>query len=157
VNAAGVITLRKARASELEALSALCLRSKAWWGYDRAFMEACRAELTLREDDLRRSALQVAERNGAIVGVAQVSTDGVTAHLDKLFVEPAQMGIGAGRALFEWAKRIAEESDAAALEIDSDPGAAEFYRRMGARDDGIVPSGSIAGRFLPRLVLDLRA
>jgi GNAT superfamily N-acetyltransferase len=155
VNVGGVITLRSARANELDALSALCMRSKSTWGYDRAFIEACRAELTLREDDLRRSAVQVAEHDGAIVGVAQVSTDGATAYLDKLFIEPAQMGTGAGRLLFEWAKRTAEERGAATLVIESDPGAAEFYRRMGAHDDGVVPSGSIAGRSLPRLVLNL--
>jgi GNAT superfamily N-acetyltransferase len=120
-------------------------------------MEACRAELTLREEDLRRSAVQVAERDSAIVGVAQVSIDDATADLEKLFIEPAEMGAGAGRALFEWAKRTAQECGAAALVIESDPGAAEFYRRMGARDDGVVPSGSIPGRFLPRLVVDLRA
>ena len=30
---------------ECETLSALCLRSKAHWGYDSAFMEAVREEL----------------------------------------------------------------------------------------------------------------
>ena len=39
--------LRAARVEELDALSTLCLRSKAVWGYDKEFMNACRAELTL--------------------------------------------------------------------------------------------------------------
>jgi hypothetical protein len=37
--------IRPAQADEVEALTALALRSKAHWGYDDAFMEACRAEL----------------------------------------------------------------------------------------------------------------
>ena len=40
--------------------------------------------------------------------------------------------------------------------IDADPGAADFYRRMGAVDDGVIASTVIPGRFLPRLKLELR-
>jgi hypothetical protein len=36
------LTIRKATPEELPNLSELCLRSKAVWGYDQAFMEACR-------------------------------------------------------------------------------------------------------------------
>jgi N-acetylglutamate synthase-like GNAT family acetyltransferase len=152
-----VVTLRAARASELAALSELCLRSKAVWGYDRAFMQACRAELTLHDHDLRNSSVQVAERDGAILGVAQVSSEGATAYLEKLFVEPTMMRSGAGRTLFDWAKRTAEIQGAVTLVIEADPDAAAFYRRMGARDDGMASSGSVPGRLLPRLVLDLCA
>jgi len=39
--------------------------------------------------------------------------------------------------------------------IESDPGAAPFYRRMGAVDDGVATSASIPGRTIPRLKLTL--
>ena len=39
--------IRPARSGEAKALSDLALRSKAHWGYDAAFMAACRAELTV--------------------------------------------------------------------------------------------------------------
>jgi len=150
-----MLILRAPRADELEALTELCLRSKAVWGYDRVFMEACRDELTLTQEDLRETKLQIAERDGAIVGVAQISADGTIAHLEKLFVEPGQLRGGAGRTLFDWAKATAATLGARHLVIEADPDAAPFYRRMGARDDGTVPSGSIPGRVLPRLVLTL--
>jgi hypothetical protein len=41
------------------------------------------------------------------------------------------------------------------MTIDADPGAVPFYERMGAVPAGLVPSGSIPGRFLPRLVVAL--
>src|SRR5262245_25478142 len=41
------------------------------------------------------------------------------------------------------------------LLIESDTDAAPFYRRMGARDVGVVASGSIPGRLLPRLAYEL--
>ncbi len=150
-----MLILRSARPGELDALTDLCLRSKAVWGYDRAFMDACRAELTLTQEDLRETKLQVAERDGAVVGVAQVSVEGATAYLEKLFVEPGQLRGGAGRTLFAWAKTTATRLGATHLVIEADPDAAPFYRRMGARDDGTAPSGSIPGRELPRFVLKL--
>ena len=151
-----MLRLRAPQLQELDALTALCLRSKAVWGYDAAFMRACRAELTLTPRDLETSRLQVAEANGVIAGLAQVTLDDDGAHLEKLFVEPAVMRSGAGRQLFAWATLVARELGATVLVIDSDPGAAAFYRRMGAVDAGVVASGSIPGRFLPRLVLTLR-
>ncbi len=147
--------LREPRASELTALSDLCMRSKAVWGYDDAFMQACRAELTLTQEDMSASRLQVGEADDVIVGVAQVSAAGDVAYLEKLFVEPDRLRSGAGRALFAWAVRTAKDMGADRLVIEADPGAAAFYRRMGARDDGVAPSASIPGRTLPRLVLDL--
>lgn len=147
--------IRAARIDELKRLSELCLRSKAVWGYDKAFMDACRAELTLTERDLRDSEMRVAEKDGEIVGVAQISLEGEVAHLEKLFIEPAAMRSGAGRALFAWCKTAARAKGASTMIIEADPDAAAFYRRMGARDDGRAPSGSIPGRFLPRLRLTL--
>lgn len=147
--------IRRVHAHELEALSGLCLRSKAVWGYDRAFMDACRAELTLTFADLDETEIRVAERDGAVVGVAQISIDGNEAQLEKLFVEPGLLRSGAGRALFAWASDEARKHGARVLVIDADPDAAPFYRKLGARDDGVVPSGSIPGRFLPRLKFDL--
>jgi hypothetical protein len=38
------LTIRAPRADELSRLSDLCFRSKAVWGYDAAFTEACRDE-----------------------------------------------------------------------------------------------------------------
>jgi GNAT superfamily N-acetyltransferase len=147
--------LRAPRIDELDALSGLCMRSKAVWGYDSAFMEACRSELTLTPDELHSSHLQVAERDGAVVGVVQISVSSGLADLEKLFVEPLALRSGAGRALFAWATQSAKDQGATVLRIDADPGAADFYRRMGARDDGVAASGSIPGRMLPRFKLEL--
>jgi GNAT superfamily N-acetyltransferase len=149
------LCLRRARVEELAALSELCLRSKAVWGYDTAFLESCRAELALTARDLDGSHVQVAEKVGSIVGIAQVSIMGAEASLDKLFIEPSVLRSGAGRRLFAWCAEVARENGARVLRIEADPGAAEFYRRMGAKDAGITPSGSIPGRMLPLLKLDL--
>ncbi|MGI5472915.1 hypothetical protein [Streptomyces sp. CA-132043] len=41
------VLIRPAFATEAETLSDLALRSKAHWGYDTAFLGACRDELTV--------------------------------------------------------------------------------------------------------------
>lgn len=149
------LLIRAPDVEELPALSELCMRSKAVWGYDAAFMEACRGELSFDPRDLASSLIAVAARGGSVVGIAQVRMSGDGADLVKLFVEPAAMRGGVGQALFAWAADAARASGAARMTIEADPGAAPFYRRLGALDAGVVPSGSIAGRMLPKLVLAL--
>jgi GNAT superfamily N-acetyltransferase len=147
--------LRPARADEADLLTELCLRSKAVWGYDEAFMRACRAELTLTAADFANSSLQVAVEGGDVIGVVQVVVDGDKADLAKLFIAPSTLRGGVGRKLFDWAVTEARERGALWMWIEADPDAADFYRRMGAKDDGSAPSGSIPGRALPRLKLVL--
>ena len=150
-----MIQLRDARQNELSSLSELCLRSKAVWGYDDTFMTSCRDELTLHPDELRTTHVQIAERDGAVLGVAQVRVTAEEADLMKLFVEPTLLGSGVGRLLFEWATATARRLGAVRMTIEADPGAASFYERMGARHAGFAPSQSIAGRMLPRLLVEL--
>ena len=145
--------IRAPTIEELASLSELCLRSKAVWGYNDEFLEACRSELSFDQGDLEMTRIAVADRGGKVVGVAQVKVRGNEADLLKLFVEPSALHHGVGRALFAWATHVAKEKGANRLIIDSDPGAAPFYRRMGAYDLGQAPSGSIPGRILPKLAI----
>lgn len=149
--------LRAPSPDEAELLTELCLRSKAVWGYDADFMQACSSELTIRPADLAGDAFRVALVDDAIVGVAEIAVTGGDAELAKLFIAPGTIGTGVGKTLFAWAVNEARARGAMRLWIEADPDAAAFYRRMGATDAGSVPSGSIPGRFLPRLRFDLQA
>lgn len=148
------IIVRPARPEECAALSELCLRSKGWWGYDAAFLEACRDELTIRPPDLG-NLLRVAECDGKLAGLGQIAHDGEDWQVEKLFVDPPFIGAGVGEALMRWLIDEATARGATRLVIEADPGAAPFYRRFGAVDAGLAPSASIPGRSLPRLVLEL--
>ena len=152
----GRYVLMRPRLADLEPLTALCLRSKAWWGHDEAFIAACRDELTLTPDDLTASRMIVARKNANLAGIAQVALEGNKADLLKFFVDPANIGQGLGRILFEWVESEARRLGATTLSIESDPDAVAFYKRMGAVETGQVPSGSIPGRMLPLLEIILR-
>jgi GNAT superfamily N-acetyltransferase len=149
------LTIRAPTIDELSSLSDLCFRSKAVWGYDEEFMEACRGELTFEPRDLQLTPIAVAEQDGKLIGVAQVKVVDDEADLLKLFVEPGALRNGTGRALLAWAADAAKKMGATRLTIDADPDAAPFYRRMGAYDIGYAPSGSVPGRMLPKLAMNL--
>ena len=83
--------------------------------------------------------------------MAQITVKGEFAELDKLFVEPTHLRRGAGKVLFQWAMAVAHRCGAVSMVIEADPSGVGFYRRMRAVDDGSAPSGSIPGRFIPKL------
>ena len=67
--------IRRARGHEAAALGGLAMRSKAHWGYDAAFMAACRAELDLTPGEVAESPVFPCEANGAILGQHSQSAD----------------------------------------------------------------------------------
>lgn len=149
------LVLRPPLEAELPAASELCLRSKAHWGYDSDFMQACRKELTLKTEDLTTSLVTLALSNETIVGVAQLSLAVREAELDKLFVEPRWIGHGIGRVLFDWSIQNARKIGARTMRVTADPDAVPFYEKMGFERFGEEPSGSIPGRVLPVFRLQL--
>ena len=92
------LTIRSPTIDELSGLSDLCFRSKAVWGYDEEFMEACRGELSFGPHDLELTPIAVAEHDGKPIGVAQVKVVDEKADLLKLFVEPSVLRNGTGCA-----------------------------------------------------------
>lgn len=149
------IDISEATVADLEAVSALCLRSKAMWGYDADFMVACRNELILHAADLRGTQVAVGRQDDEIVAMAQLQIDGDSCELLKLFVDPASVGRGIGKIMLDWATAAAVRARAHHMRIEADPNAAPFYAAMGAVEIGKVASGSIAGRTLPVLRLTL--
>jgi predicted N-acetyltransferase YhbS len=149
-----MISIRPARPEEADALSALCRRSKAHWGYDADFMIAAKADLTITIDRIAQGrALVAADDEGKLFGI--VTAVPLTAEgdfdLGHLFVEPDSIGSGIGRKLFAAIVASLKRESARRLVIEADPNAKAFYERMGAVHVGEAPSGSIPGRMLPLL------
>ena len=151
--------IRPARIEEADALSRLCIRSKAIWGYDDAFMALVVPALAVSPEAIARGEVWVAEIADHLVGtMALTATDDAgKLDLDKLFVRPGRMRSGIGRALFAHALAEARRRGAVRLTILADPNAARFYEREGARPVGEAPSDAVPGRFLPLYEIDLVA
>jgi GNAT superfamily N-acetyltransferase len=146
----GAVRVTDGRAEDAQRLSDLALRSTGHWGYDAAFLEACRAELTLTPE---QAATARVVRDGHDLLGFHLLEEG---ELAMLFVEPAAMGRGVGRALLADAQQAAAGRGWTRMRIASDPGAEGFYLAHGAQRLGVVPSGSVPGRELPLLELPVR-
>jgi N-acetylglutamate synthase-like GNAT family acetyltransferase len=148
--------IRAARPDEALEISALALRSKGHWGYAPAFLERARAELTLSAEDLARRPVFVLERGGVLAAFYSLQLrQSEPAVLQHLFVEPALIGRGLGRRLFEHAVATARRAGAQALEIVADPHSEPFYRTMGASVVRETESPAQPGRLLPVMRLPL--
>ena len=153
-----LVQVRSAKPGESQNLTALCVRSKAHWGYDAAFMKLSAAALVVNEDDIAAGRVLVAADDAdRVIGMACVLPDGDTTDLDALFIDPPAIGSGAGRALFEAALILARRQGARRMTILADPNAAAFYERMGARYLRNAPSDAIPGRTLPFYEYDLQS
>ncbi|MFN8661253.1 MAG: GNAT family N-acetyltransferase [Thermomicrobiales bacterium] len=154
----GALSIREARPDEAPLLSELAQRSKGHWGYDAAFLEACRADLTLSPQDIADSASFVCEGPQGVLGFSRVVLmDERTAELDALFVDPESIGTGAGKMLWERSVTAARELGAQDLLLQSDPHAEGFYLSRGARRIGEAASALVPGRTLPLMHFDLRS
>lgn len=150
------ITTRKALLSDADALSDLSMRSKQSNGYDDAFMEACRDELTVREEDFRTTDYWVAVEDGicGMVGLMP-DADGKAAEICALFIDPDHQRKGIGQMLWDLVVKDAKARGLASLYLYADPGAIAFYEAQGLETIGQEPSGSIPGRTLPHMELKL--
>src|SRR4051794_7315354 len=96
-------------------------RSKAYWGYDDAFLEACRSVLVVDESMIDAGEVLVAEQGDVVVGVAAVLGKPPEVALDMCFVDPHAIGAGIGRVLVDGAKAAARARGASHMRVESDP------------------------------------
>ncbi|PAP75608.1 GNAT family N-acetyltransferase [Rubrivirga marina] len=150
-------SIRPARPAEADRLTEIALAAKRHWGYPETWMDAWRDALAFTPDGVEAHLVHVAtEADDVPVACVALSVDGDAVELEHLWVEPAAMGRGLGRALFEHAVRVARDAGGTALFIDSDPFAEPFYQRMGAERVGWTRADVLGERReLPRLRFDL--
>lgn len=127
-------------------LRELAAAAKGHWGYDPELVAEWAATMRLPEEPI------LAERGGRVVGWASVERRGDVLWLEDLWVEPASMGRGVGRELFERARALG--AGCARMEWEADPNAVPFYERMGATYVRDSPP-SAWGRVLPVMGVSL--
>jgi GNAT superfamily N-acetyltransferase len=147
------VLIRPARAEEAGALAALAVRSKGYWPYSAAFLKRFERTLALTPEVVTANDVLVAERDGVISGFYVLLHRDELAVLDDLWLEPAEIGRGCGRALFQHAAARAAARGARVLEWEAEPYAVGFYERMGGATVGWVDSP--LGRRLPVMRLGL--
>lgn len=126
------IRIRDARAGEADALEMLQRRSSGIWDQYREQLAANPDAIALPPSFIDQGFVRVGvDDQDTPVGFSVViPTDDHRHELDGLFVEPAHLGCGVGRALVEDAAARAAAAGAASLEVTAGP-AQGFYERVG--------------------------
>ncbi len=133
-------------------LSDLAMRSKAYWGYDEQFLEACRDDLRITSKYIATCHVYVLRLDDRIIGFYGLRWHpDNTIELADLFIDPEFIGQGYGSQLWQHAVQLADRLGCQALFVSSDPHAEDFYKKMGAQRVGEVYSTAITGRVLPLL------
>jgi GNAT superfamily N-acetyltransferase len=155
-SARSTMQIVRAKPHDADALTEIAHAAKRHWGYPERWIESWRDTLTMRPEFIAANVTYCAMEEGRHVGFYLLTNESDGLHLDHLWVVPAAMGRGIGRALFEHALEQARRLNHRTLAIESDPNAEGFYMRMGARRVGATPT-NIEGqpRSLPLLQYDL--
>jgi N-acetylglutamate synthase-like GNAT family acetyltransferase len=152
------IQIRRAQPNEAAALTEIAHEAKSYWGYPENWIEHWKDDLTITPEFIANNEIYVAVAGEDIAGCCALVLSGALAELEHMWIRPAHMGTGVGRALFQQIMKRATTLDAKAVELSADPNAEGFYKRMGATRIGEVRS-EIEGqpRVLPRMSFDLES
>lgn len=144
-----MLSLLPAQPPDAPLLKAIAIAAKSHWGYLPQRMAQFAQSSIITLESIANNIVYKACMDAAPAGWYRLLPQTPVAILDDLWVAPAFMGHGIGRALFQHAVAQAQARGAQALELDADPNAAPFYERMGCSTIG--QSLSDWGRQIPRM------
>ncbi len=121
----------------------------------RAFLDACRDELTVRPEHFEQGRVVVGTVDDTVAGFSLLLGGPPQGELEMLFVEPAHIGTGVGAALLARLRADARDLGCTVVRVEADPHAIGFYEHHGAVRVGDELSATFPGRTLPILELDL--
>src|SRR2546423_10795417 len=123
----------RAKPEDAEALTQIAHAAKRHLGYPETWIAAWRDILTMRPEFVAANVAFIAiDDDSRPVGFYILTTQDDGIHLDHLWIVPAAMGRGMGKALFEHATAEARKLGFDSIKIEADPNAEGFYKRMGA-------------------------
>jgi predicted N-acetyltransferase YhbS len=127
------LTIRNARPDERGALSELHRRSSYVWEEDRANLDAHPDALGVTSESIVEERVRVATgEDGALMGFSVVAAGPTNVCvLDDLFVEPALLRRGIGRALVEDAVARAASAGCATMTVVAHSRNFAFYESVG--------------------------
>jgi GNAT superfamily N-acetyltransferase len=149
--------IERATPQQHDKLTQIAHAAKRHWGYPERWIEIWKEALTITPEFISNNLVYASVVGGEVAGFYALTEAGGKLSLEHMWVDPARIGAGVGRKLFDHALKVAAGLNASSIEIESDPNAEGFYRRMGARRVGEV-SSEIDGqpRVLPLLAIDIR-
>jgi GNAT superfamily N-acetyltransferase len=145
----------RAKPETADVLTEIAHAAKRHWGYPERWIEAWRDILTMRPEFIASNIAYCALEDNCVVGFYVLTTEHDGARLDHLWIIPAAMRRGIGRALFKHAVDQARMAGFDSIRIEADPYAEAFYQRMGAKRVG-TSVGEVEGEKRELPVMEYR-
>jgi len=151
--------IRHAIADDAPLLTVIATQAKGYWGYATEQLVAWRSQLTITAERIATSPVYVCELDANLIGFYSFAISAAGWELDNLWVHPAYVRQGIGRALLQHAAKIAASDGIDRIAIDADPHAEAFYLACGAHRVGAVaaPIAADPQRQRPQLALPTTA
>lgn len=109
-------SFQRAREPTLPEINELIARSKSYWPWTPAYLHAALPLHILSVDYLQKNyCVEVRDDAGALVGFGSLAGQPPSLLLDNLWIEPALIGKGIGRAAFLYLRQAATHRGAAVL------------------------------------------
>jgi len=146
----------RAKPDDAPVLTDIAFAAKRHWKYPESWIESWRDLLTIQPEFIASHETYAALVDGRTVGFYALAGTDDKLNLLHLWVLPNEMGRGVGRALFIHALARTRALGFKNLEIESDPNAEGFYKRMGAHRIGArIKEVDGQRRELPILIYEL--
>lgn len=146
--------IKQAQPGDLSVLRRLAHDSEAHWGGSPAFMAAYDQSCNITADFLFQQPVYVFWDNGTPAAFWGLESSGDGWELAFFYVEEARLGRGLGRQLWAHLTGWCRERGIAQFRFVTSPEAAAFYAKMGAVQEGLVPS-VIDRRPIPKFRCDV--
>ncbi len=147
--------IRDALNGEAEYLSELTLRSKAYWGYSKEFLERCRPHLVVSTEYIENWPVRVLESSQSIIGYMSLKEISGETRLDNLWIEPEYIKHGYGTILFKEAISQARKLNWKTFRMAVEEQSIGFYEKLGAKIVGKVQSRLGGDIFLTHMEFSL--
>ena len=143
----------RAQPQDSATLKEIAIAAKRYWGYPDHLIAQWAQTPIITPESIAADNVFKACAQASVIGWYRLLNRPPTVILEDLWLLPAYMGKGIGRALFEHAVDQARRYGALEIELDADPNAAPFYAKMGCRVIGETLSEW--GRAIPRMSYSL--
>jgi GNAT superfamily N-acetyltransferase len=130
------LKIRPARPEDADALSQIAFAAKAYWGYPARWMQIWKPQLTFSPDYFKANEGWVAEKDRFPVAFYTLEERENNGWLEDLWVSPDFIGQGLGREMFSHALELCRQRGYVTLQLEADPNAVGFYRKMGMQKVG---------------------
>ncbi|WP_085900017.1 GNAT family N-acetyltransferase [Kiloniella majae] len=140
---------------DLPLLPTIALKSKSHWDYPQNFLDKCKVffEEEFTEEYLKESHTFIIKQDEEIIGMGSLLWKEVPM-IDNFWLLPENIGKGYGKQAFDLLVQEAKNLGWPNLTAIADIYAEGFYKAMGAKRVGEVPS-EVQDKMLPKMFIDL--